>query len=313
MKKHILFAAAALVLVACSNDDENINSPVEARISAGVDDPTTRAINDRWEADAIGVRVTASSSDMEKLYKNVKYTTAAQGGGAAIFTSAGQGIFFRDDAETVSFAAYGPYQESAANALPGTSGIITGSTAAQSTRKEQKAFDYIFASGATASRSNANVRFTGSNAFAHKMTRLVVIVEASDSDGFRGDEAKTGTYTLGGLNHNGQFDVTNGKAEATGTEKSADWSLSANSLKEEINNTVAFTSILYPQTLSAALAFKAEIGGRTYTNSTIRPDLEAGKSYTYTVTVKKTGLVISGCTIADWSDGGNYTGDATMQ
>ena len=145
------------------------------------------------------------------------------------------------------------------------------------------------------------------------MARLVVNVKTSADDGFTADEVNGGTYTLGGLNHSGQFNVTDGKAEATGTATVADWSLSDHSLKDAADNTVTFTSILYPQTLSAALAFKAVIGGQTYTNNTIHPALEPGKSYTYTITVKKTGLAVSGCTITDWADGGSHTGDATMQ
>lgn len=98
MKKYFLFAATVLALAACNKDDENLtNGPVEARISAGVNTPETRAINDQWEQDAIGVMVTeAQTSNMEELYKNVKYTTTANTASAANFTAPeGQGIFFR--------------------------------------------------------------------------------------------------------------------------------------------------------------------------------------------------------------------------
>lgn len=108
MNKYILFAAIALTLAACSNDDESLtNGPVEARISAGVNTPETRAINDQWEQDEIGVMVTNASSNMADLYKNVKYTTTANTNAAANFTATtGQGIFFQDADETVTFAAY---------------------------------------------------------------------------------------------------------------------------------------------------------------------------------------------------------------
>ncbi len=37
MKKYLIFAAAALTLAACSNDDENLNGrPVELRLSSGI-------------------------------------------------------------------------------------------------------------------------------------------------------------------------------------------------------------------------------------------------------------------------------------
>lgn len=319
MNKYILLAATALTLAACSNDDESLtNGPVEARISAGVNTPQTRAINDQWEQDAIGVMVTnAVSSNMADMYKNVKYTTTANTASAANFTAAeGQGIFFQDADETVTFAAYAPYQASAANALPGTDGVISNSTADQSTRDKQKAFDYIYASGATASRSNPTVEFKEGNAFAHKMTRLVIIVKTSAQDGFTAGQVTSGTYSLSGLKHDGTFDVTSGTAKANTEGATTNfWSLTDKSLKTEgETEQVTFTSILYPQKPSSALTFKAVIDGQTYTNSTnINPELAPGTSYTYTITVKKTGLVVSGCTISNWGDDTGGSGDATMQ
>lgn len=316
MKKYFLFAATALALAACNNDDENLNNgPVEARITAGVSIPETRAIDNQWEQDAIGVMVTdAPTSDMENFYKNVKYTTTANSASAASFTPEGEGIFFQDAGETVEFAAYGPYLASDANALPGTEGVIDGSTADQSTRDKQKAFDYIYASGATASRSNSTVQFSGDKAFFHKMTRLVIIVNTSAQDGFTAEQVTSGTYSLSGLKHEGTFNVISGTAKADETaEVSKDWSLTTNSLKTEgETDKVTFTSILYPQTLSGELIFKAVVDGQTYTNNTVKPELVAGKSSTVTFTVKKTGLVVSGCTIEDWGSGNTYTGDATM-
>ena len=318
MKKYILFAATVLALAACSNDEENLtDGPVEARISAGVNTPETRAINNLWEADEIGVMVTkAESSDMAELYKNVKYATTAGNATSANFTAEGDGIFFQDANETVTFAAYAPYQTSAANVLPGTDGVISGSTAEQSTREKQKAFDYIYASGATASRSNPTVEFKEGNAFAHKMTRLILIVKTSTQHGFTAGQVTNGEYSLSGLKHEGTFDVKSGTAAANTEGKTTnDWSLTTNSLKTDgETEQMTFTSILYPQTPGSTLTFKAVINGQTYTNNTnINPALAAGKSYTYTITVKKLGLEVSGCTIEDWGNGTGGSGDATMQ
>lgn len=316
MKKYFFFAATALALAACSNnEDENLgNGPVEARITAGVSAPETRANDNVWEQDAIGVMVTTEGSNMADLYRNVKYTTTANSAAAATFTaSAGEGIFFQDASETVTFAAYAPYQASAANALPGTNGVITGSTADQGDRTKQKAFDYIYASGATATRSNPTVEFKEANAFAHKMTRLVIIVKTSSQDGFTANDVTSGTYSLSGLNHSGQFDVTTGAAQATEPATAGKWSLTDKSLKTEgETDQVTFTSILYPQILTDNLTFEAVINGQTYTNNKIMPELEAGKSTTVTITAKKTGLTVSGCTVSEWGNGNTYSGDATM-
>lgn len=317
VRNYLFLAAAATMFAACSND-ENIpgnDTLVAAQISAGISSPSTRAADNVWEQDEIGVRVTnAPNSDMETLYRNVKYTTAATTSGAANFTST-NGIYFQDANETVTFAAYGPYKESAANALPGDDGdgIIKGSTADQSDRSKQKAFDYIHASGAQASRINPTVSFSSNNQFAHKMTRLVIIVKPGD--GVTQSDITGGSYALSGLNHSGQFDITTGTAEATGTTLTDNWSLTDYSLMTEGETAQrTFTSILYPQTLGTALTFTATINGQEYVNTTdINPALAAGTSYEYTITVNKTGLTVSGCTISTWSNGGSNSGNATMQ
>ena len=300
-----------MAFAACSNDMEVVNDgPVAAQISAGVSGPSTRAVDATWEADEIGVMVTdAPNSDMENLYKNVKYTTKATTTGAANFTADG-GIFFQDATETVTFAAYGPYQPtSEAKQLPGTSGVVTLSTDDQSTREKQKAFDFIYASGATASRSNSTVQFQ----FAHKMTRLVIIVKTSAAHGFSDTEVTSGIYTLSGLKYGGTFNVTTGEAQATGTTTD-DWSLTSKSLKTPGETTqCTFTSILYPQELNTALTFTATIDGQAYSNNTdINPALAAGTSYEYTITVEKQGLTVSGCTISNWNPGADGNGTATM-
>lgn len=321
----------ATAFAACSNDENVVNDgPVEAQISAGVSGPVSRAIDNSWEADEIGVIVTTSpSSNMKDLYKNVRYTTTATGMGAANFVAADQGIFFQDAWETVDFAAYGPYQDGVANVMPGTDGVITKSTTDQSTREKQKAFDFIFAARTEASRLSPYVRFNDdSYPFVHKMTRLVIIVKTSATDGFTAAQVTEGTYTLTGLKHEGEFKVGihytdvrgmgEATAQATGTASTEPWSLSDYSLKTEgESDQCTFTSILYPQTLGSALTFKATINDdrfpQTYSNNTsINPALEAGKSYEYTITVKKTGIEVSGCIITAWDSNDMGVVDATM-
>lgn len=326
-KECFFLAVAALAFASCSNDDDlNMNNgPVEARISAGVSNPLTRAIDNLWEADEIGVmvkEVTGTTSNvtsvMKELYKNVKYSTSSTDKTATFTAIGNKGIFFQDASETVTFAAYGPYQASEPDALPGEDGVITGSTASQSTRELQKAFDFIHASGAEASRQSPDVIFDESHPFEHKMTRLIIEVKpGTDNDITIDDLTKEGTsYILGGLNHSGQFDITAGTAKATGTEVVNDWSLSTNSLKgtKETDTKVTFISILYPQELNnKALTFKATIDNQTYTNSDkIKPKLDAGYTYTYTITVKKTGISVSGYKISEWAPGDGGNGDAEM-
>lgn len=323
--KYLLIATAATLLAACSNDENEVNNgPVEARITAGIDGPVTRAVDNAWSVNnTIGVMVTnASTSTMATLYKNVKYTVGNTGT-TGTFTAASEGIFFQDASETVTFAAYSPYQSSAdAATLPGTDGTVTGGdTKDQSTVAKQEEFDYLFASGATASRSSATVEFKKVDAghdyqFKHKMSRLILVLNTSAMDGFTADQVFNAVYKLGGLKHEGTFKVTDGTAAASASATVAnDWTITDNVKEDDTTGkTRTYTMILYPQSLSGALTFSATIGGQTYVNkSDIQPALAAGTSYTYTITMKKTGLSVSGCTIEGWTNGSDGSGNAEME
>lgn len=319
--KYLLIATAATLLAACSNDENEVNNgPVEARITAGIDGPVTRAVDDSWSGgNTIGVMVTnATTSTMDDIYKNVKYTVESGGTTGTFKAEPGQGIFFQDATETVTFAAYSPYQSSAdAATLPGTDGTVTGGdTKDQSTTEKQEAFDYLFASGATASRSTPTVEFKESNQFKHKMSRLILVLNTSATDGFTADQVFSATYILGGLKHEGTFKVTDGTAAASASATVAnDWTIT-NNVKEDDNTgkTRTYTMILYPQSLSSPLTFSATIGGQTYVNKNdIQPALDAGTSYTYTITMKKTGLSVSGCTIEGWTNDTSGSGNAEME
>ncbi len=339
-KNYLFLAMAAIAFTACSSDDDlagtttSSNELVAAQVSAGVSSTATRADGAKWEADEIGVIVTNSTvtgSTTPDLYKNVKYTTESQSNDAATFTST-DGIYFQDADETLTFAAYGPYQSTDDIAtLPGSEGVISNvSTSSQSTRDAQKAMDFIFASGAKASKEKPYVVFNGTStvtgdgstayvqtgtSFSHVMSKLIIKIVASDGLTYSNLTDGTTTFTLSGLYHSGTFNVTSGEAAATTGDATSDWSLTEKSLKTENASTdVTFTSILYPHDYSgSALTFTATIGGQTYTNSDgITPNLEAGHSYLYTVTISQQGIktVVSsgtadwdGWAVTDWTEG----------
>lgn len=325
--KYLMIATAATLLAACSNDENEVNNgPVEARITAGIAGSQTRAVGTQWNADNIGVMVTAATgSNMAELYKNVKYTTTSQDV-TATFTPAGAGIFFQNAKETVTFAAYAPYQQSDANALPGTNGAVTVNTADKN-GNQQENIDFLYASGATASRSNSTVTFANKTddggadcSFKHRMARLDLVLQVSTTDGFSADQifVDDNTVKLSGLKHAGTFNVTTGvaavNADATATDN---WEITACKKTDDTqtNHTRTYSLILLPQDASTAgLPLTINIGGQDYKNTNnIKPNLEAGHSYTYTITVKKTGLTVSGCTITDWNSGGTGSGNAEMQ
>lgn len=340
--KYLMIATVATMLAACSNDENEVNNgPVEARITAGVSGPSTRAVDDTWNtSDNIGVRVasvTGTTADIDskmvESYKNVKYTASKleNDNKTATFTPAttGAGIFFQDASETVTFTAYAPYQESAADALPGTKGdgiigVNTDGSADNTQADNQEKIDFLFASGATASKSSPTVTFakeddSNDHSFKHKMARLKLVLKVSASDGFdAGDMVKTGnTFKLSGLKHGGTFNVTTGETSVTSENATDNWVIT--SFKHtDAENVRTYSLILLPQDVSQSqvgLKLAITIDGQVYTtkDNAIKPNLEAGKSYSYEITAKKQGLKVNGCTITPWA--GNTTttgGNATM-
>ena len=325
--KFFMLAALALSATACSNDSENeYTGPVEAKITAGLAGAQTRAVDDKWNSDNIGVMVKdAPSSDMENLYKNVKYSTYVQSTTATFTAETGKGIFFQDAGETVTFAAYAPYQTSAANALPGTNsdGIISVNTKENNTSDKQESIDFLYASGATASRTNPTVSFTNNGSdcsFHHKMARLDLVLKVSTTDGFNPEQIidDGNLVTLDGLKHQGTFNVTTGEAKVTPESSMViGWDIThckhGDVCNEYTGYTRTYSLILLPQTTGEPLPLTINIDEQNYKNTrSIHPALEAGHVYTYTITVKKTGLEVGTCTITNWNDGGSQAGDAVM-
>lgn len=309
MKQYLILAAAAMTLAACSNDDD-CSKKVAAQISAGLSAANTRAVDATWNADKIGVSVTGGTS-----YTNQQYSTTSTGTTAG-FTAVGDGIFFQDT-QTCTFSAYAPYQSAG--------GTVDVDTKNNNTSDKQESIDFLYAAEATASESSPKVSFTDNTAssgkdcsFHHKMARLQIVLQTSTADGFSASDIfdAENKVTLSGLKHTGTFDTTTGTAAVSASATAVnDWDItSCKHTDDESAYTRTYSLILLPQDASQTkLPIKITINGNTYTNdSDIKPNLEAGYSYTYTITVKKTGLTVSGCTIAAWAEGSSGNGNATM-
>ena len=71
-KKYLLFAAAALTLAACSNDDENLNGgPVELRLSSSLEVQTRAYQMNSWQG--------GKPSMYGQTNKTVRPTTSKRG------------------------------------------------------------------------------------------------------------------------------------------------------------------------------------------------------------------------------------------
>lgn len=76
-----------------------------------------------------------------------------------------------------------------------------------------------------------------------------------------------------------------------------------------------YEALTAPQTVAAGTPFiQVELGGGTYCfTPQSNVILAAGNRYTYTVSVTTKELILIGCTIEDWADGGSESGTAEIQ
>ena len=277
------FAALALTLAACTNDNENLNDDsVAAVINAEISDAvSTRASGTAWaERDEIGI------SESRFGYTNVPYRWES-----GKFTPTGTIIFFQDDDPT-TFSAYYPY-----DADGGTLTATTDATAQQN----QPAIDFLYATGATASTHNPEVNFTDDTdaggtdcSFHHCMSQITLTFKAGSGVDFTTINP-TG-YTLSGLVLEGSFDTTDGMAEADDATATQDLNMTLT------NGALTSSVILFPQT-KASIGLSVYYNSQPYTATLTIPDgaLKAGNNYTYTVTVRNKDLSIESAEITPWN------------
>ena len=194
------FAALALSLAACTNDNEVMdNGPVAAVINADISDAVaTRASGTTWdENDRIGL------TGIGTQYDNVPYI---MNGGT--FKEDGEPIYFHTTEEVV-FRAYYPYDENGKTLKATTDGEA---------QKNQPKIDFLYATGATASTHNPTVNFTdGTKAggkdcsFHHCMSQITLTFVAGDGVSFSAIQPES--YMLSGLVMTGSFDTTTGIAK----------------------------------------------------------------------------------------------------
>lgn len=298
--KYLFLGMAALAFTACSNEEVINDGPVAAQVSAGIEGVQTRAAGTSWDSnDEIGI----SCNGGKTQYTNVHYTVSNTSDGS--FTSSAP-IYFQD-LEEVTFSAYYPYTAEG--------GTISKTIAADDQKADaQKKIDYMFASGAKASKTNPNVKFTNDGAtdacFKHHMSQLsFTFKQGADTD-----LAAMTDFTISGLKMEGTFNTEDGTATATKTAQAEDLKITET---PSASDTYTRSLILFPQEVSdGKFNLTLTLGEEIYKTELSIPEdktaLTAGNKYTYTITVNKTKIEVGQSTIEGWGDGGSNSGEATM-
>lgn len=309
MKKFrfLYIAAVALLFAACANKEDGINNsgPVAATVQADIVKNVTRAtVDDTWSNnDAIGVNVTSIGYT---IGNNVKYTTTGDGN----FTSDNP-IYFADATETVNFNAYYPYQENVDG-----NGIVNNWNMAEVKEGEPCPADFLFATGATATKSSPQVQFTGDNQFKHCMSMIRLTFKAGKGINANNAILKN-QLKLKGIYKTGSINTVKGEVTISGDRGIYESDVDDKSLKDGV--TCEF--IVFPQSLdNNKMDIELDVADNgtinTYTTSlgsSTNNEFKGGYKYTYTISINNTGVVIDNAGITKWQtiEGGSL--DAEQQ
>lgn len=287
------FAALALTLAACNNDNENLNDgPVAAKFIADIT-PATRVNSegtDWTEGDRIGV-TGAGFTNVPYKRENGKFVTD------------GTVIYF-DDTETHTFHAYYPYQAEG--------GTVAVSTTAD---KQGTGIDFLFATGATGDTRNPVVEFTdktkdggADNSFHHRMSLIKFTFKPGD--GLIFNETEPAGYTLEGLKHEGTFDTATGTTAVTAAVESP--------ITMQLGGATTSQVIILPQGVTTSLDLTVSFNGLDYTTTLPNPSkpeanqFSAGYAYTYNITLNNKGITVEEPEITPWEPGDSNNVSITL-
>lgn len=292
MKKFFLLAAAAIALAACNNDDNYIDQPLSAQITATIGQSVeTRTSGESWnKGDKIGIT--------SGKYANMEYTTD---NGEGDFT--GKVIYFKNKREPEDFTAYYPYTGSEGT-MPAP--IEATTEVSKQTPEAQAQFDFLYAEKrGVIGADNTEVAFD----FFHKMSKITLIFK----DGIGNPVSTITSYRIEGLKLKGTFDPATDicAASDTAAAESLEWTVTAGNLKSG-DSLPSF--IVFPQNPDqVTLRITADIeDGRYVCNLGFDGGLESGKHYLYTITVHKTKLLVGKSEIVGW-DNRNDGFDAVIE
>lgn len=323
MKNYILFAAAALMLGACSNDEnlDNLNGPVELRLTSGLEVQTRAATYTQSTSLAEGEQVYAWVDDATtetSEYAARELTSTADNG----FTY--EPMYFPQTGNGVSiYAMHGKFNPSFSegNAFPGAKGVAFTVEADQSGMGTAYTHsDLLYATKQNVARTNDNVELT----FYHMLSKMeIAIVRGKGAPELAADNA----VTIADVVTDGTFKPA--KADITDQTVRQEM-IEAGSTREQMivsHRTCAdFTdnvdyneAIIVPQDMvNKVITFNLKNGGTlsytipAFTETPGKAVFESGKKYIYHITLNLTGLEVT-AKIEDWGGGNIYTGDATME
>ena len=284
-------ALATLLLTACQNDEETMQTDarVALQVTSGIQ---TRAYDDQWEkGDEIGIFGFTQGDAPAQAYTNERYVTT---GGNGTFTPGGTPIYLPTDDSYLDFVAYYPHTTSLT-----ADGIYAVDVTDQSIQKD---IDLMAAGKQPANRINNAVAFN----FEHKLSK--VIFNFAAGDGMALSELAGMTVQLTKQQTLATFDVTQPDGEVVvGTDSPIDITLLTAADGTFSEGVVLPSDNFDGMTLHLELADGSSFFDWDL-NKSSADKFEAGKKYVYDITVNRSGLGVT-ATITDWEAGNGKNGE----
>ena len=316
MNKNVfLSVAAALMLAACSNDDQLPPEETPIRLSAGLDVAAgTRGITDNsynatvfngGETIDVNIVETGSPASPSVTYGTSGWLTATIGtsGAGATLSST---CYWPGSGAGIDIYAW--YPVSTATTYWTTAHSVFKVPATQSGDTDHKAFDLMYAApvGGTGTNSQtvpSTSRTTPINLqFTHKLAKLVVTLAPKDAS-VTPDDLKNATVTIGDVQTTA--DVT----AATGAVTASTASTETLTIMADEDGVTGY-ALIPAQTLSGTLSVTLKAGGAMAATLSGFAVL-AGQTNTLNVSVSLTDITVT-TSIVDWTPN-NTAGTADLK
>ena len=312
MNKNVfLSVAAALMLAACSNDDQLPPEETPIRLSAGLDVAAgTRGITDNsykatvfngGETIDVNIVETGSPASPSVTYGTSGWLTATIGasGDGATLSSA---CYWPGSGAGIDIYAW--YPVSTATTYWTTAHSVFKVPATQSGNTDHKAFDLMYAAPVGGEGTNSQTvpstsRTSAINLqFTHKLAKLVVTLAPKDaSSGVTIDDLKNATVTIGSVQTTADVTAATGVVAASGTADTETLTIMANEAG------VTGYALIPAQTLSGTLSVTLKAGGAMTTTLSGFAVL-AGQTNTLNVSVSLTDITVT-TSIVNWTPNDN--------
>lgn len=318
MKNYILLAAAALMLGACGNDEnlDNLNGPVELRLTSGLEVQTRNSHNlDQLlkNGEQVHVWVDDAKTD-EELYADNTLTAGEQGaltgGNTMYFPETGNGVDI--------YAIHGNW---GSTALTGFWGTEQTHTMAQDQRTGQATDGYalsdlVYAQVLDQARTKQAVNLT----FTHLLSKVeVVLVRGEGYPNISKVEILNTQLDAKFIPTKAEENITvsvSGTEGENPIEIDKDLTSRTNAAGDDESKKNLNEAVIVPQTLASGTAFirvTTTEGGELIYKLKEETTFAPATKYRYTVTANLTGLEVT-ATITPWtSETGDDNGTAEME